>query len=98
MLSFCIAAAAWLIVHAACCVQQTAHLVLLEYKQSMGNINCWAESTDEVLQECGQHGFELQSPSDADQRGSQICLGHKGGYPIMQVQLFAVHNVALTHL
>lgn len=37
-----------------------------------------------VEQRCGQHGFELATPRDHAQRGSQVCLRHKHGYPIMQ--------------
>ncbi len=29
-------------------------------------------------------GFELRSPRDADQRGSQVSFAHENGYPIMQ--------------
>ena len=36
----------------------------------------------------------LQSPREAQQRGSQICLGHPAGYAIMQVLL--THTCSLS--
>ncbi|MEC7596556.1 MAG: kynureninase [Pseudomonadota bacterium] len=39
---------------------------------------------DLIQQECGEYGFELFSPSNADQRGSQISFKHENAYPIMQ--------------
>ena len=54
------------------------------------------QSRCEAMQECGQHGFQLQSPTDPAHRGSQVCLGHKGGYPIMQVMPQPVLHFAKT--
>ena len=39
---------------------------------------------DLIQQECGEYGFELFSPSNANQRGSQISFKHENAYPIMQ--------------
>ena len=54
------------------------------------------QSRCEAMQECGQHGFQLQSPTDPAHRGSQVCLGHRGGYPIMQVMPQPVLHFAKT--
>ena len=37
-----------------------------------------------IEQECAEFGFELLSPNNADQRGSQISFKHDDAYPIMQ--------------
>ena len=37
-----------------------------------------------IQQECGDFGFELFSPIDAANRGSQISYKHENAYPIMQ--------------
>ena len=37
-----------------------------------------------VERECGDFGFELVSPREAERRGSQVSLGHPDGYAIMQ--------------
>ncbi len=37
-----------------------------------------------IEQECAEFGFELLSPKNADQRGSQISFKHDDAYPIMQ--------------
>ncbi len=37
-----------------------------------------------VEQLCGDYGFQLASPKDADRRGSQVALAHESGYAIMQ--------------
>ena len=37
-----------------------------------------------VTLRCGQYGFTLQSPENAQERGSQISFGHPDGYPIMR--------------
>ena len=37
-----------------------------------------------IQQECTEFGFELLSPKNADQRGSQISFKHDDAYPIMQ--------------
>lgn len=39
---------------------------------------------DLVQQKCSEFGFRLASPSEPSERGSQICLAHKHGYPILQ--------------
>jgi kynureninase len=39
---------------------------------------------DLVLERCAGFGFELASPSAAEERGSQVALRHPEGYPIMQ--------------
>ncbi len=37
-----------------------------------------------IQQECGDFGFELFSPTEANLRGSQISFKHENAYPIMQ--------------
>jgi kynureninase len=37
-----------------------------------------------VEQELAGHGFSLVSPREDARRGSQVCLAHEHGYPIMQ--------------
>ena len=37
-----------------------------------------------VEQRCAGHDLKLVTPRDHDRRGSQICLSHREGYPIMQ--------------
>ena len=37
-----------------------------------------------VEQNCHDYGFDIVSPRQADQRGSQISLSHEYGYPIIQ--------------
>ncbi|MCJ7755999.1 MAG: hypothetical protein MUP13_15665, partial [Thermoanaerobaculales bacterium] len=37
-----------------------------------------------VERECGDFGFELVSPREAERRGSQVSLRHPDGYAIMQ--------------
>ena len=37
-----------------------------------------------IEQECAEFGFELLSPKNPDQRGSQISFKHDDAYPIMQ--------------
>ena len=37
-----------------------------------------------IQQECGEFDFELFSPKNADQRGSQVSFKHDDAYPIMQ--------------
>jgi kynureninase len=37
-----------------------------------------------IQQELADHGFTLVSPRDDAQRGSQVCIAHAEGYPIMQ--------------
>jgi len=37
-----------------------------------------------VEERCADHGLELVTPRQPDQRGSQICLRHPDAYPIMQ--------------
>lgn len=37
-----------------------------------------------VESRCAEFGFELASPRDAEQRGSQVSFGHDEGYAIMQ--------------
>ena len=37
-----------------------------------------------VEERCAGHGFELASPRDAEQRGSQVSLRHPEGYAIVQ--------------
>lgn len=37
-----------------------------------------------VEQRCADHGFELQSPEDSSQRGSQVAFSHPQGFRIMQ--------------
>ena len=39
---------------------------------------------DLVERECAGHGFELASPRDARNRGSQVSLRHREGYAIVQ--------------
>ena len=39
---------------------------------------------DLVESRCAGHGFELASPRDASQRGSQVSFGHEEGYAIVQ--------------
>jgi kynureninase len=39
---------------------------------------------DRVEQKCGDYGFGIASPRNADDRGSQISLTHGNGYAIMQ--------------
>lgn len=39
-----------------------------------------------VAQQCSEHGFQLASPPDPSQRGSQICFSHPEGYAIMQAR------------
>jgi kynureninase len=38
---------------------------------------------------CGQHGFRLASPREADQRGSQVAFAHEQGFPIMRALIDA---------
>jgi hypothetical protein len=38
-----------------------------------------------LLQECGEHGFKLFSPPEAEDRGSHINICHEQGYAIVQV-------------
>ncbi len=35
-------------------------------------------------QNCGEYGFGIASPRNADNRGSQVSLTHPNGYAIMQ--------------
>ena len=37
-----------------------------------------------MQQECAAFGFELFSPRNADQRGSQVSFAHNNGFSIMQ--------------
>ena len=37
-----------------------------------------------IQQECGEFSFELYSPKNSEQRGSQISFKHINAYPIMQ--------------
>jgi kynureninase len=37
-----------------------------------------------VEQRCAGHGLELVTPREPEKRGSQVCLRHPEGYPIMQ--------------
>ena len=39
---------------------------------------------DLVDQRCGDYGFDLVSPRNAELRGSQVSLSHSQGYPIVQ--------------
>jgi kynureninase len=39
---------------------------------------------DRVEQTCGDYGFGIASPRNADDRGSQVSLTHENGYAIMQ--------------
>lgn len=42
--------------------------------------------------ECFEWGFQLASPYDEAERGSQICFTHPEGYSIMQVGLVHTHS------
>ena len=44
--------------------------------------------------ECFEWGFQLASPSNAEERGSQICFKHPEGYSIMQVGLMHISYTA----
>ena len=76
--------------HNGCCILQPATLTAPDPTHIGSSVSFFKggdslQSRCEAMQECGQHGFQLQSPTDPAHRGSQVCLGHKGGYPIMQV-------------
>lgn len=45
--------------------------------------------------ECFEWGFQLASPHDAAERGSQICFAHPEGYSIMQVK--SVHMLSCNY-
>jgi kynureninase len=47
--------------------------------QALGNL--FVRLFDERL---GPHGFELASPRDGDERGSQVSLAHPHGYAVIQ--------------
>lgn len=42
---------------------------------------------DLVEQRCGDHGFSLASPREANRRGSQVSLNHAQGYAIVQAMI-----------
>jgi kynureninase len=50
-----------------------------EKSKKMGNLFIAA-----VEQKCDEYGFDLVSPRNADERGSQVSLSHENGYAIMQ--------------
>jgi len=40
-----------------------------------------------VEQECGEYGFDIITPKDAERRGSQVAMSHENGYAIVQALL-----------